>query len=334
VVAPGGEVSREEDKYNPFCVLEMEIGRIPELNKLANNVLQRHRFMRVILEDVLCKVCMFIEKYQDEDQRKLACFMSNFIIEMQAEASMITKLQQEKSLVDSGEALRFATIFIREFLSKSTPEKLSRALKAGKADRILTLLPSTRRTSLNLFNHFEKEKLPGYAKYLKAQTWDRRMEDLAEKCEELLNDQVSMEDTAVAIKAAGVQQALQDGDILTSLMFKLHDMCDLGGKNRAKEYMRYIVGYAELIGHFTTQKKCEGQVLKVMLDYIMEDPDLTLAFMPTAQALYEHELNIVSEECIVEWLETAKSKGDEDYAPFIEKMQPFVDWLNEAEEEA
>ena len=333
VVAPGGEVLKEDDKYNPYCVLEIELERIPELNKLANNVLQRHRFMRPILEDVLCKVCMFVEKYQDEDQLKLARFMANFIIEMQAEASMITKLQQEKSLVDSGEAIRFATTFIKEFLAKSTAEKLSRALKAGKADRILTLMPSTRRTSANLFKHFEEHNMKGYVKYLKAQTFDRRMEDLCEKIEELLNDQVSMEDTANSVRMAGVQHALADGDILTSLMAKLHEMCELNGKNRAKEYMKYIVSYADLIGHFTTSRKVEGQLLKVMLEYIMEDADLTLAFMPTCQALYEHDLNIISEESIVDWLEGAKQKGDEDYAPFIEKMTPFVEWLNEAEEE-
>jgi len=95
---------------------------------------------------------MFIEKYKDEDQLKLARFMANFIIEMQAEASMITKLQQEKSLVDSGEALRFATTFFKEFLAKSTPEKLSRSLKAGKADRVVTLLPSVRYAYVSAFN--------------------------------------------------------------------------------------------------------------------------------------------------------------------------------------
>ena len=75
VVAPGGEVLKEDDKYNPYCVLEIELERIPELNKLANNVLQRHRFMRPILEDVLCKVCMFVNKYNDAAQLKLARFM-------------------------------------------------------------------------------------------------------------------------------------------------------------------------------------------------------------------------------------------------------------------
>lgn len=333
VVAPGGEVSREEGKYNDTCVLEISLDRIPELNKLANNVLQRHRFMRVILEDVLCKVCMFVEKYNDDDQQKLARFMSNFIIEMQAEASMVTKLQQEKSLVDSGEALRFATTFFKEFLAKSSPEKLSRALKAGKADRVLTLLPSKIRTPKHLFKHFNEAGLTGYCKYLQTQTWDRRMEDLAEGIEEVLGDADSV-DVGEAISVLQSQQALSDGDVVSALMYKLHEVCDLSSRNRAKEYMKYVMGYADIIGIFTTSKRAEGNLMKILLEHIMEDSDLELGFMPTCQALYDHELNILSEDSIMTWLEEAKAKSDDDYAPYIEKMEQFAAWLNEAEEDA
>lgn len=334
IVAPGGEVSRDDDKFNVYCVLEMDLERVPELNKLANGVLQRHRFMRPILEDVLCKVCMFVNKYNDEAQLKLARFMANFIIEMQAEASMITKLQQEKSLVDSGEALRFSTIFIREFLSKSSAEKLSRALKAGKADRILTLLPSTKRTPLNLFKHFEDAGLSAYAKYLQNQTHDRRMEDMSEKVEELLNDIVSMDETGDDIKFHQTQQGLPDKDGITCVMGKLHEAAELSGKNLAKEYMKYIVQYAELLAKFTKTRVAELQLMKVMLEYIMEDPDLEKAFMPTCQALYEHDASVLGEEAIVEWFETTKKTGDDEYTVYLNYMEPFVEWLQDAEEDS
>lgn len=333
IVAPGGEVSRDDDKFNPNCVLEIELERVAELNKLANGVLQRHRFMRPILEDVLSKVCMFVNKYNDECQLKLARFMANFIIEMQAEASMVTKLQQEKSLVESGEALRFCTTFIREFLSKSTAEKFSRALKAGKADRILTLLPSTKRTPINLFKHFEDAGLGGYSNYLKYQTHERRMEDMAEKVEELLSDLQVMEFTADQIVQVQKQQSLPDGDAVTVIMFKLHEQCDLVGKNRAKEYMKFIMSFHELLGRFTTGKRAELQMMKVMLEYIMEDADLEKAFMPTVQALYEVENNVLGEEAIIEWYETTQKGGDQEFATYLSYMEPFVNWLNETEEE-
>ena len=116
-------------------------------------------------------------------------------------------------------------------------------------------------------------------------------------------------------------------------MLKLHETAELQGKNRAKEYMKHVVGYADVIGRFTTSRKAEAQLMKVMLEFIMEDSDLEKGFMPTCQALYDHDLNILTEDTIVEWLEEAKAKGDEDYAPYIEKMEPFVKWLNEAEVE-
>jgi len=277
-------------------------------------------------------VCMFVNKQPEEAQLKLAQFMASFIIEMQAEASMITKLQQEKSLVESGEALKFSTIFIGEFLKKSTAEKLSRALKAGKADRIQTLLPSTKRTPINLFKHFEDAGLPGYSKYLQNQTQDRRIEELGEGIEELMGDIIEMEQTADEIKLLQKQQGLTMKDVVSCVMIKLHEVIELSGKNLAKEYMKYIMSYAELLGYFTKTKAAEQQLMKVMLEHIMEDPDLTMGFMPTCQALYEHDSDVLGEESILEWYEATEQTGDADYAPYLEAMQPFVQWLQETDE--
>lgn len=333
VVAPGGEVSREEDMFNTSCVFEMPLERIPELNNLAKEVLQRHRFMRPILEDVLSKVCMFINKYDDEHQLKLGRFMAIFISELQAEASMVTKLQHEKSLVDSGEALRFCTTFFREFLSISSAEKLARALRAGKADRVLTLMPSTKRTPANLFKHFEEAGLPGYTRYLQSQTHDRRVEDMSDALEELLGDIVSNEETAEAIKLLAAQQALDDKDVVACIMGKLLEFSEFNGKNRAKEMMKYVVSYAELFTPFCKKRSAELVLMKTMLEFIQEDPDLEKAFMPTCQALYEHDANVLGEEAIIEWYDAAVKSGDEDNAPYIKHMAPFVEWLQEADED-
>ena len=159
------------------------------------------------------------------------------------------------------------------------------------------------------------------------------MEDLGEKIEELHADETSHEDTADKLDVQRIQQGIAEGDCLTVLMSKLHEMSELSGKNPAKEYMKYIMGYAELIGKFTINKKCEINLMKVMLEYIMEDPDLEKAFMPTVQGLYDHEMNIISEEAVVEWLANAKKMEDEDFTPYINYMQPFVDWLEEASED-
>jgi len=334
IVAPGGEVSNEDGEYNEACVLAMPANRIPELNKLANGVLQRHRFMRPILEDVLCKVCMFVDKYDDECQLKLAQFMANFIIELSAEACMVTKLQQEKSLVDSGKALHFCTIFFREFLKKSTPEKLSRALKAGKADRVLTLMPSTKRTPINLFKHFEEAGLHNYAKYLTVQTLEHRGDIMVESLEEIFSEMSCMEEGAEMIQAKQQEQALANKDVITCILSKLHETLELTSKNRAKEYMKFLMSYAELLSFFTKGRQAETQLLKVMLEYIQDDPDLEKAFMPTCEGLYSCEWNTVGEDAIMEWYETTVKSGDEEYATYIEYMAPFVEWLKNTPEDA
>jgi len=285
--------------------------------------------MRPILEDVLCKVCMFVNKYDDEHQLKLSKFMASFIIELQAEACMVTKLQQEKSLVESGEALRFCTTFFKEFLTKSTPEKLSRALKAGKADRVVTLLPSTKRTPANLFKHFNEAGLTNYVKYLTTQTLDRRGEDTIEALEEVFSEMASLEEGAEAIKMIQAQQALSNKDVVTCIMGKLHDTADIVGKNRAKEYMKYIVGHAEMLTEFTKGKSAETQLIKVMLEYVQEDADLERSFMPTCLALYEHETNTLGEGAIIDWYDAAVEIGDEDNAVYVAYMKPFVEWLKE-----
>jgi len=333
IVAPGGEVSREDGEFNEACVLEMPVKRIPELNKLATGVLQRHRFMRPILEDVLCKVCMFVNKYDDEAQLKLGMFMANFCIELQAEASMVTKLQQEKSLVDSGDALHFCTIFFKEFLKKSTPEKLSRALKAGKADRVITLLPSTRRTPQNLFQHFTDAGMHSYVKYLKSQTLEKRGEDTIEALEVVFGEMESSEAGADEMLRLQNQNALTDENMITCIMSKLHESCELTSTCRAKEYMKFVLGYADMIGIFTQGKQAETQLIKVMLEFIQDDSDLEKAFMPCLLALYQHEKNILVEDAIVEWYDTTLKSEDEDHAAYVTALEPFVQWLKDTEEE-
>jgi len=103
-------------------------------------------------------------------------------------------------------------------------------------------------------------------------------------------------------------------------MIKLHEVIELSGKNLAKEYMKYIMSYAELLGYFTKTKAAEQQLMKVMLEHIMEDPDLTMGFMPTCQALYEHDSDVLGEESILEWYEATEQTGDADYAPYLEAM--------------
>jgi len=55
--------------------------------------------------------------------------------------------------------------------------------------------------------------------------------------------------------------------------------------------------------------------------------------MPTCQALYEHDANVLGEEAIIEWYDAAVKSGDEDNAPYIKHMAPFVEWLQEADED-
>merc|ERR1712196_312595 len=103
--------------------------------------------------------------------------------------------------------------------------------------------------------------------------------------EELLGELVSMGETADQIKFLQQQQGLSDKDAITCIMLKVHENAELSGKNLAKEYMKYIVSYAELLAKFTKNRVAELQLMKVMLEFIMEDPALELGFMPTCQAL-------------------------------------------------
>jgi len=42
---------------------------------------------------------------------------------------------------------------------------------------------------------------------------------------------------------------------------------------------------------------------------------------------------VLGEEAIIEWYETTQKGGDQEFATYLSYMEPFVNWLNETEEE-
>jgi hypothetical protein len=275
-------------------------------------------------------MALWVDRYDPERQAKLANFITTHCLTHGAGLQTVAKLQQERRLVESGAAMSFSCGLFKEFLSRATVEKLNRALKEGKAQSLIFLLPSSKRTPANLYKALEEEELIGFAKWIKAHTRDKRVEDTQEKIEEELADISSLEETTTRLQLLKNQYVLGDSDIVVCVFRGIMGLADLSGKKPAKEMTAHLVAFSELLEPFCNSTAAERSLMQALCDYMQDEDSLMEGFMVTCKELYDAD--VLGEDSILAWVEHKTNEADPDMQPFLTQMAPFVSWLQEADE--
>jgi len=312
-------------------VFDSSLEDIPAISNLTSQVMQRHRHLRPVLDSVLCRIALWVDRYDDEKQDKFVNFIVTHCLNHGAGLQTVATLQQEKRLTESGAAVKFACRLFREFLARATMEKLNRALKDGKCQSVITLMPSSRRTPFHLYEILNEEDLAGFCKWMKSNTRDKRVEDMSEKLEEDLADISSLEDTAKKIAALKKNYVLTDNDVVVIVFRGIMNLVDFQGKkSRHKEMTSHLVAFCELLEPYCKTVDNEKQLIEALLNYVQDDETLFDGFMVTCKELYDAD--VLAEDSILAWVQHKTSQGDPEMEPYLTQMAPFVEWLNEAEE--
>jgi len=331
ILKSGGSMDEAVTTPCALNVFDSALEDVPAISHLAAQVLQRHRHLRPVLDTVLCRITLWVDRYDEERQQKLSNFITTHCIAHGAGLLTVATLQVEKRLVESGAALSFCCRLFKEFLSRATVEKLNRALKDGKALSIINLLPSNKRTPANLYTALTEEGLPGFAKWMKTQTRDKRVEDLQEKMDEELSDINCLEETAQRFLLFKSQYVLSDADVVVCLFRAIMTLVDLSNeKTMAKDMTAHLLSFVELLEPFCKTLVAEKNLIEALLNYVQDDERLFDGFMVTCKEMYDAD--ILGEDAIIAWVEHKKGQADGDMEPYLTQMQPFVDWLEEADE--
>lgn len=90
-----------------------------------------------------------------------------------------------------------------------------------------------------------------------------------------------------------------------------------------------VRGYAPLLAAFTTTARAEGALLQAVQAGCYEDPKLLKQFATCVRLLYDTDL--VAEDAVRWW--ATKGAVPKGRHIFVGDLEPFIKWLDEAEEE-
>jgi hypothetical protein len=333
IVTSGGGMDDSVVEPCGLNLFDQPIEAIPAISNLAAQVLQRHRHLRPVLDSVLCRIALWVDRYDDERQEKFSNFIVTHCLAHNAGLPVVTTLQQEKRLTESGAAISFACRLFREFLSRASMEKLNRALKDGKAQSIIALLSSSRRTPVHLYKVLEEEGLANLAKWVKTNTRDKRVEDMAEKLEEELADITSLDETLKQVALLKTQYVLGDVEVVVVLFQGIMKLADYQGKKSAsKEMTQHLITFYELLEPYCKSITAEKNLIEALLNYVQDDESLFDGFMVTCKELYD--VDVLGEDSILAWVEHKTGQGDPEMEPYLNQMAPFIEWLNDADEDS
>lgn len=331
IIQAGGGMDESVVEPCAMNVFDSPMEEIPAISNLAAQVLQRHRHLRPVLDTVLCRIALWVDRYDADRQAKFAHFITTHCLQHGAGLLTVTKLQQEKRLVESGAALSFCCVLFKEFLSRATVEKLNRALKEGKAQSIINLVPSSKRTPANLYSFLEEQDLAGFAKWMKSHTRDKRVEEVQDKLDEELADISSLEETSARFEQLKAQYVLSDSDVVVCVFRAIMNLAELSNKKtKVKEMTAHLLSFSELLEPYCKTLVAEKNLIEALLNYVQDDDSLFDGFMITCKELYDAD--VLGEDSVLAWVEHKRGSNDADMEPYLTQMQPFVDWLEEAEE--
>eukprot|EP00656_Telonema_subtile_P011790 TRINITY_DN15879_c0_g1_i3.p1 TRINITY_DN15879_c0_g1~~TRINITY_DN15879_c0_g1_i3.p1 ORF type:complete len:173 (-),score=74.00 TRINITY_DN15879_c0_g1_i3:33-551(-) len=167
---------------------------------------------------------------------------------------------------------------------------------------------------------------------MKAQTRDKRVEELQDKLDEELSDISSLEETSQRLQQLKTQYCLSDSDVVVCCFRGIMTLADLPNKKtKIKEMTAHLMSFVELLEPYCVTIVAEKNLIEALLNYVQDDETLFEGFMISCKELYDAD--VLGEDAVLAWVEHKRASNDPEMEPYLAQMQPFVDWLNESEDE-
>ncbi|KAL9297053.1 hypothetical protein ACSQ67_022949 [Phaseolus vulgaris] len=125
---------------------------------------------------------------------------------------------------------------------------------------------------------------------------------------------------------------LPDIEVVRVVWDVLMDAVQWSGKNQqqnANAALRQVKTWAELLNTFCTSGKLELELMYKVQMQCYEDAKLMKLFPEIVRSLYDQD--VLAEDTILHWFR--KGTNTKGRQTFVKALEPFVNWLEEAEEE-
>jgi hypothetical protein len=336
-LAGGGNVV-EEGKKLDTNVLASEQTReaILPYVKVFQVILRRRPFLIRPLENTLIKLLRSLDFYDDEGRTKIAIAAARcFSGKLGVQPDRVLQALMIDRMVAKGLVLQWITAFFQDFLATESIDDLVALLRKARLDnRLMDFFPPHKRTLTDFDAHFQAAKLQPIVDYNKKKVTELQMEELKATLTEAIaqDPPLPVDEVLASVMTKKKEQQLPEAELVKTIWTVVMNAVPTVGKNQQQimsATVKQIKTYKKLINAFANTARLEAALLVHVQVYCYEDSKLLKLFSDVVRVLYDHD--ILAEDTIMWWYKKGSvAKGRN---VFLRDIEPFIKWLEEAEEE-
>ncbi|KAE8723355.1 putative protein phosphatase 2C 33-like [Hibiscus syriacus] len=332
-----GTIKPDEGERHPYSIIECEANREAILPSViyVQKILRRKPFLIKNLENVMRRFLQSLELFEENERKKLAIFtalaFSQKLSGLPPEAVFQPLLKD--NLVGKGLVLPFITDFFKEYLVDNSLEDLISILKRGKMeDNLMEFFPSAKRSAEGFSEHFTKAGLVPLVEYNENKIFEAKLKDMKSALTTLIAEESDISEVIEIVKLRVKDANLPDIEVVRILWDVLMDAVQWSGKNQqqnANSALRQVKTWATLLSSFCTSGKLELELIYKVQMQCYEDAKLMKLFPEIVRSLYDQD--VLAEDTILHWFR--KGTNPKGRQTLVKSLEPFIKWLEEAEEE-
>ena len=335
-----GGVPAQDAKVAPFCIFSSPATKdaiVPYI-KWFQGMIRRRPFLVKALEATLIKLILSLEFYDDEGRAKVAISTSRcFALKVGILPERVLPTALEDRLVARGTMAGFITDFIADYLSTEPVDALVELLrKARLTDRLLDFFPQQKRTWSDFEAHFNAAGLGDFVDYNRRKRYDNDCQELRATIKEMVaQDPPVLVSELISTIASKKQEALlADADVVKCIFLGIADgaLDSTVGKNTQQTHfsvLKALKRYHKALLSVINNAKLEAVLMNTIQVTCYEDSRLLKLFADIIKILYD--VDVLEEDTIRHWY--TKGSNPKGRNVFLRDLEPFITWLDEAEEE-
>ncbi|XBH85049.1 hypothetical protein VPH35_073062 [Triticum aestivum] len=191
---------------------------------------------------------------------------------------------------------------------------------------------SGKRTSEALSEHFTKEGLTSLVEYNSKKMFEVKLKEIKSTLTTMINEEAEISEVTEVVKQQVKDAKFPDIEVVRMLWDVLMEAVQWSGKNQqqnSNSALRQVNAWAGLMNAFCTSGKLELELIYKVQTQCYEDAKLMKLFPEIIRSLYDQD--VLAEDTILLWFR--KGSNQKGRQSFVKALEPFVKWLEEAEEE-
>eukprot|EP00798_Chlamydomonas_sp_ICE-L_P027438 gene27438-4739_t len=338
ILQGGDETKGTEHKKLPHYILACEPTReaIQPFVRMFSTLARRRPFLVRGLENTLIKLLLSLEFFNAEDQQRIAVALALVCNQkISVVVDNIFNAMNNDRLIAKGTILEVMTTFMKEFLKTDTLDDLVVVLtKAKVADKLIDFFPPTKRTYEEFTTHLESNELGALVTWNSQREVEAKITELQQGLSEMIHSDPPTPPAEVLtfVKVKKEEHKLPEAEVLRIVWVSMMQGMNMTGKNQ-QQVLLAVVGkikaYHKILATFATSGKLELSLLNNIQVYCYEDNRLLKQFSDIVRLLYNAD--ILGEDTIRHWHKKGSHLKGRNV--FLKDIEPFMTWLDEAEDE-